>query len=411
MAKINENFLKLPGSYLFSEVGKRRQNYIAAHPEAEVISLGIGDVTLPLSKSVIGALHSASDEMGKAETFRGYGPETGYAFLREAIAAADYKAYGIDISPDEVIVSDGSKSDTGNIGDIFDVNNKVAVCDPVYPVYVDTNAMAGRAGNYDPVTGKWDGLVYCPGTAENGFVPDVPDLHGDEAPDLIYLCFPNNPTGTCASFSQLKAWVDYALAEEAVILFDGAYEAYITDPSVPHSIYAVPGARNCAIEFRSFSKNAGFTGLRCSYTVIPEELKVGGISLKALWTRRHSTKFNGTPYIVQRAAEAVYSKSGSEETKALVAHYLGNAGIIREGLISAGYNVWGGINSPYIWLRTPNGMDSWDFFDYLLTELNIVGTPGSGFGPAGRGYFRLTGFGSRENTLRAVERIKAGKAL
>ena len=411
MARINENYLKLPGSYLFSEVGKRRRIYVETHPEAEVISLGIGDVTLPLTQSAIDALHKGVDEMGRAETFRGYGPEQGYAFLREAIASVDYALRDVQIAPDEIFISDGSKSDTGNIGDIFGIDNKVAVCDPVYPVYVDTNAMAGRAGNYDPATGKWDGLIYVPGTADNGFVPDVPDLTGDAAPDLIYLCFPNNPTGTVATKKQLKAWVDYALENDAVILFDGAYEAYITDPEIPHSIYEIPDAGRCAIEFRSFSKNAGFTGLRCSYTVIPKELKVGGVSLNALWNRRHSTKFNGTPYIVQLCAASVYTPEGQSQTKGLVDHYLENAGIIRRGLVSAGYSVWGGVDSPYVWLKTRDGMTSWEFFDYLLNELNIVGTPGSGFGPSGEGYFRLTGFGSRENTLKAVERIRKGSLL
>ena len=409
MARINDNFLKLPGSYLFSEVGKRRRAYIEAHPEAEVISLGIGDVTLPLTPSAVDALKRGADEMSRAESFKGYGPEQGYAFLREAIAAADYAARGISIDPDEIFISDGSKSDTGNIGDIFAAENKVAVCDPVYPVYVDTNAMAGRAGNYDPATGKWDNLIYVPGTEANDFVPGVPELRGKNAPDLIYLCFPNNPTGTVATKAQLKAWVDYALENDAVILFDGAYEAYITDPEIPHSIYEIPGADECAIEFRSFSKNAGFTGLRCSFTVIPKKLKVGGTSLNALWNRRHSTKFNGTPYIVQLAAASVYTPEGRAQTQALVDYYLVNAGIIRKGLADAGYKVWGGVDSPYVWLKTAGNMSSWDFFDYLLNELNIVGTPGSGFGPAGAGYFRLTGFGSRDNTVKAVERISRGR--
>ncbi len=411
MVKINGNFLKLPGSYLFSEVGKRRKAYIESHPEAEVISLGIGDVTLPLTESAVEALHRGADEMGKAETFRGYGPEQGYAFLREAIARVDYAERGIKIDPDEIFISDGSKSDTGNIGDIFGIDNKVAVCDPVYPVYVDTNAMAGRAGNYNPQTGKWDNLIYVPGTADNGFVPDVPDLRGDAAPDIIYLCFPNNPTGTVATSAQLKSWVDYALENGSVILFDAAYEAYITDPEIPHSIYEIPDAPKCAIEFRSFSKNAGFTGLRCSYTVIPKELKAEGVSLNALWNRRHSTKFNGTPYIVQLSAASVYTPEGRVQTKALVDHYLENAKIIREGLSGAGYSVWGGVNSPYVWLKTKDGMTSWEFFDYFLNKLNIVGTPGSGFGPSGEGYFRLTGFGSRENTIKAVERVRKGSLL
>ena len=411
MARINENFLKLPGSYLFSEVAKRRKAYVEAHPEAQLISLGIGDVTLPLTPSAISALHKGVDEMSRAETFRGYGPEQGYAFLRESIAKRDYGDRGIKIEPDDIFIGDGAKSDTGNIGDIFGLDNKVAVCDPVYPVYIDTNAMAGRAGNYDTATGKWDRLIYVPGNEDNGFVPDVPDLKGADAPDLIYLCFPNNPTGTVATRAQLKAWVDYALENGSVILFDAAYEAYITDPEIPHSIFEIPGAENCSIEFRSFSKNAGFTGLRCSYTVIPRSLKVGGVSLNSLWNRRHNTKFNGTPYIVQLAADSVYTEEGEKETRALVDYYLENAKIIRTGLEKAGFSVWGGVNSPYVWLKTIDGMSSWEFFDYLLTKLNIVGTPGSGFGPSGAGYFRLTGFGSRENTLRAVERIKKGKLV
>lgn len=411
MAKINENFLKLSGSYLFSEVAKRRKAYVEAHPEAQLISLGIGDVTLPLTPSAISALHKGVDEMSRAETFRGYGPEQGYAFLRESIAKRDYGDRGIKIEPDDIFIGDGAKSDTGNIGDIFGLDNKVAVCDPVYPVYIDTNAMAGRAGNYDAATGRWDRLIYVPGNEDNGFVPDVPALKGADAPDLIYLCFPNNPTGTVATRPQLKAWVDYALENGSVILFDAAYEAYITDPEIPHSIFEIPGAENCAIEFRSFSKNAGFTGLRCSYTVIPHSLKVGGVSLNSLWNRRHNTKFNGTPYIVQLAADSVYTEEGEKETRALVDYYLENAKIIRTGLEKAGFSVWGGVNSPYVWLKTIDGMSSWEFFDYLLTELNIVGTPGSGFGPSGAGYFRLTGFGSRDNTLRAVERIKKGKLV
>ena len=409
MAKINVNFLKLPGSYLFSEVGKRRRLYCETHPDADVISLGIGDVTLPLTPSAVSALHQGADEMGQIGTFRGYGPEQGYAFLREAIAAADFAERGVRIEPDEIFISDGSKSDTGNIGDIFDLDNKVAICDPVYPVYVDTNVMAGRAGNYDPASGKWDNLIYVSGTEDNGFVPGVDDIPGGQSPDLIYLCFPNNPTGTVATTHQLKAWVDYALASGAVLLFDAAYEAYITDPDIPHTIYEIPGADECAVEFRSFSKNAGFTGLRCSYTVIPQKLKLGGVSLNALWNRRHATKYNGTPYIVQLAANSVYTPEGRAQTKSLVDYYLFNAGLIRQGLIAAGYQVWGGVDSPYVWLKTADNMSSWEFFDYLLTELNIVGTPGSGFGPSGAGFFRLTGLGSRENTRKAIERIKNGR--
>ena len=345
--------------------------------------------------------------MGAAETFRGYGPEQGYAFLRELIAENDYKARGIEIEADEIFISDGSKSDTGNIGDIFSVENRVAVCDPVYPVYVDTNAMAGRAGEYLAASGKWTNLIYMPGTPENHFIPELPS--GDPAPDLIYLCYPNNPTGTMISKEALGRWVDYALANGAVILYDAAYEAYITEPGLPHSIYEIEGADRCAIEFRSFSKNAGFTGTRCAFTVVPKRLCVDGTQLHSLWNRRQTTKFNGVPYVIQRAAAAVYSPEGKQQTQQLVAYYLNNARLIREGLQKAGYRVWGGVNAPYVWLKTPDGMSSWQFFDYLLETLGIVGTPGCGFGPSGEGYFRLTGFGSTELTKQAVERIINGK--
>lgn len=407
MVKINANYLKLPGSYLFSDIAKKVGAYTAVHPEKPIIRLGIGDVTQPLPPAVIDALHKAADEMGAAETFRGYGPEQGYAFLRELIAENDYKARGIEIEADEIFISDGSKSDTGNIGDIFSVENRVAVCDPVYPVYVDTNAMAGRAGEYLAASGKWTNLIYMPGTPENHFIPELPS--GDPAPDLIYLCYPNNPTGTMISKEALGRWVDYALANGAVILYDAAYEAYITEPGLPHSIYEIEGADRCAIEFRSFSKNAGFTGTRCAFTVVPKRLCVDGTQLHSLWNRRQTTKFNGVPYVIQRAAAAVYSPEGKQQTQRLVAYYLNNARLIREGLQKAGYRVWGGVNAPYVWLKTPDGMSSWQFFDYLLETLGIVGTPGCGFGPSGEGYFRLTGFGSTELTKQAVERIINGK--
>ncbi len=407
MVRINSNYLKLPGSYLFSEIARRVAAHTAENPGKPIIKLGIGDVTLPLPKASVEAIHRAADEMGSADTFRGYGPEQGYEFLRELISEHDFKARGTDIEPCEIFVSDGSKSDTGNIGDIFSNENTVAVCDPVYPVYVDTNAMAGRAGDYDPETGKWSDIIYMKGSEENGFVPEPP--RGGAAPDMIYLCYPNNPTGTAITKPQLAEWVDYALEHGSVILYDAAYEAYITEEGIPHSIYEIEGAKKCAIEFRSFSKNAGFTGTRCAYTVVPDELKIGDVPVNRLWNRRQTTKFNGVPYIVQRAAAAVYSPEGREQTKALVSYYLNNARIILDGLKSAGFKVWGGVNSPYVWLKTPDGMTSWQFFDYMLDRLGIVGTPGSGFGPSGEGYFRLTGFGSAANTERAVERIIQGK--
>lgn len=406
MIKINSNYLKLPGSYLFSDIAGKVAAYTAAHPEREIIKLGIGDVTQPLPPAVVASLHEAVEEMGAAETFHGYGPEQGYAFLRESIVENDYKARGVEIEADEIFVSDGSKSDTGNIGDIFAAENKVAVCDPVYPVYADTNAMAGRAGDYLPGAGKWTNLIYLPGTEQNHFIPEPPS--GGETPDLIYLCYPNNPTGTMISKEALRRWVDYALAHQSVILYDAAYEAYITEEGLPHSIYEIEGAKRCAIEFRSFSKNAGFTGTRCAFTVVPKSLAVQGTQLHALWNRRQTTKFNGVPYIVQKAAAAVYSAAGKMQTEKLVSYYLQNARVIRESLQKAGYKVWGGVNAPYVWLKTPENMSSWQFFDYLLEHLGVVGTPGCGFGPGGEGYFRLTGFGSAENTERAVERIVKG---
>ena len=401
MYKINDNYLKLPGSYLFSTIAKKVNAYTAANPDKKVIRLGIGDVTLPLAPAVIDAMHKAVDEMAHAETFHGYAPDLRYEFLRSAIVENDYKARGVDIAIDEIFVSDGAKSDSGNIGDIFAQNNRIAVCDPVYPVYVDTNAMAGRTGDYVKEKEAWSNVIYMPCTAENNFVPELPK----ETPDIIYICCPNNPTGTTLNKDQLQKWVDFALTKGAVIIYDAAYEAYISEDDVPHSIYECDGAKKCAIEMRSFSKNAGFTGTRLGFTVIPKELTCDGVSLNSLWARRHGTKFNGAPYIIQRAGEAVYSPEGKKQTKEQIAYYMNNAKIIREGLTNAGYTVFGGINAPYIWLKTPDNMTSWDFFDYLLENLNIVGTPGSGFGPSGEGYFRLTAFGSLENTKEAMERI------
>ena len=402
MYKINENYLKLPGSYLFSTIGKKVTAYTAAHPEKSIIRLGIGDVTQPLAPAIIEAMHSAVDEMGSAETFRGYAPDLGYEFLRNAIAEGDYRLRGADIKADEIFVSDGAKCDSGNIQEIFSTDNRIAVCDPVYPVYVDTNVMAGRTGTYDPATEMWSDIIYMPCLAENGFAPELPK----ETPDLIYLCFPNNPTGSAVTKDQLQIWVDYANRTGAVIIYDAAYEAYISEENVPHTIYECEGARSCAIELKSFSKNAGFTGVRLGYTVIPKDLKCGDISLHALWARRHGTKYNGAPYIIQRAGEAVYSDEGKAQLKKQIAYYMKNAKTIREGLEASGYTVSGGVNAPYIWLKTPENMTSWDFFDYLLERAGVVGTPGSGFGPSGEGYFRLTAFGSYENTLAALERIK-----
>ena len=403
MFKINDNYLKLPGSYLFSTIAKKVQAFQAANPDKEIIRLGIGDVTLPLAPVVIDTLHGAVDEMSKAETFHGYAPDLGYDFLRNAIVDFDYKRRGADISADEIFVSDGAKSDSGNIGDIFSVDNKIAVCDPVYPVYVDTNAMAGRTGDYLPDQQKWSNVIYMPCTAETNFAPELPK----ETPDIIYLCFPNNPTGSTITKDELQKWVDYANKVGAVIIYDAAYEAYISEENVPHTIFECEGARTCAIELRSFSKNAGFTGTRLGFTVIPKDLKSGDVTLHSLWARRHGTKFNGAPYIIQKAGAAVYTEEGQKQTGEQIAYYMNNAKTILEGLKSAGYTVSGGVNAPYIWLETPKGMTSWDFFDYLLDKANVVGTPGSGFGPSGEGYFRLTAFGSYENTVKALERIKA----
>lgn len=402
MFKINDNYTKLPGSYLFSTIAKKVSSFTQANPEANIIRLGIGDVTLPLAPKVIETLHCAVDEMGSKETFKGYAPDLGYEFLRQAIADNDYRARGVEIALDEIFISDGAKSDSGNIGDIFSIDNKIAVCDPVYPVYVDTNVMAGRAGVYDAATEKWSDVIYMPCTKDNGFSPELPT----ETPDIIYLCFPNNPTGATITKKELQVWVDYALKTGAVIIYDAAYEAYISEDDVPHTIYECDGAKECAIEIRSFSKNAGFTGTRLGFTVIPKELKSGAVSLNSLWARRHGTKFNGAPYIIQKAGAAIYTEEGKKQTMEQVKYYMNNAKIIRDGLASAGYTVSGGINAPYIWLKTPDNMSSWDFFDYLLNEANVVGTPGSGFGPSGEGYFRLTAFGTYENTLEAIERIK-----
>ena len=403
MFKINDNYLKLPGSYLFSTIGKKVAAYSAANPDKEIIKLGIGDVTLPLAPAVIDRLHSAVDEMSKKETFKGYAPDLGYEFLRSAIAKNDYQARGCNIGIDEIFISDGAKSDSANIQELFSADSRIAVCDPVYPVYVDSNVMAGRTGTYDTKSETWSNVIYMPCTAENNFVPEFPK----ETPDMIYLCLPNNPTGTTLTKDQLQKWVDYANEKGAVIIYDAAYEAYISEENVPHTIYECDGAKNCAIELRSFSKNAGFTGVRLGFTVVPKELKCGDASLNAMWARRHGTKFNGAPYIVQRAGEAVYSKDGKAQLKDQVAYYMRNAATIKNGLKEAGYTVFGGVNAPYIWLKTPDQMTSWEFFDHLLQDANVVGTPGSGFGPSGEGYFRLTAFGTYENTLAAIERFKA----
>lgn len=407
MVLVNENYLKLPGSYLFSEIARKVGEYSAANPDAKIIRMGIGDVTRPLPNAVINAMHSAVDEMSVAESFRGYGPEQGYKFLVDTIIANDLDPRGLNISSDEIFVSDGSKSDTGNIGDILSIKNKVAVTDPVYPVYVDTNAMAGRAGDFQAESGKWSNIVYIPCTIENNFIPALPT----EKPDVIYLCYPNNPTGTTLKKEQLKVWVDYAIENKCLILFDAAYEAYIQETDVPRSIFEIEGAKKVAIEFRSFSKTAGFTGTRCAYTIIPKELEAytetgEKVQLNKLWNRRHTTKFNGVPYIIQRAAEAIYSEEGKKQVQELIGYYMNNAKIIRESLVEMGFEIFGGINAPYIWLKTPNNMTSWEFFDLLLEKANVVGTPGVGFGPSGEGYFRLTAFGGKEATIEAMDRLK-----
>lgn len=405
MAQINDNFIKIPATYLFSEIAKRVAQHKELNPEANIIRMGIGDVSLPLPDAAVDAMIAAAEEQRHAETFRGYGPEQGYDFLRNAIVENDFRAKGLNIEADEIFVSDGAKSDTGNIGDIFSIHNKVAVTDPVYPVYVDTNAMGGRAGEPN-AQNVWSNLVYLPCNAENNFVPALPT----EKADLIYLCFPNNPTGTTLTKEQLKVWVDYARENNSVILFDAAYEAFITEENVPHSIYEIEGAYEVAIEFRSFSKTAGFTGTRCGYTVVPKSLTALSesgekVQLNKLWNRRHCTKFNGTSYVVQRAAEATYSPEGKKQVRTLIDYYMENVRIIRESLQKAGFNTFGGVNAPYVWVKTPEGMSSWDYFDFLLKEKNIVCTPGAGFGTNGEGYVRFSAFGSRENTIAAMKRI------
>lgn len=406
MALVNESFLKLPGSYLFSDIAKKVNMFKVTHPDAQLIRLGIGDVTRPLPPACIEAMHKAVDEMAKAETFRGYGPEQGYDFLINAIIQNDFEARGVSLDPSEVFVSDGAKSDTGNIGDILHRDNSIAVTDPVYPVYVDSNVMSGRAGELQE-SGYWNNITYLPCTAENDFQPELPN----HRVDVIYLCCPNNPTGTTLTKRQLKKWVDYALANDSIIMFDAAYEAFIREDNIPHSIYEIEGAKKCAIEFRSFSKTAGFTGVRCGYTVVPKEVTATTIdgtkvSLNALWNRRQCTKFNGTSYITQRAAEAVYTEEGKKQIKDTIDYYLENARIMREGLSEAGLKVFGGVNSPYLWLKTPDGVGSWKFFDELLNRVHIVGTPGAGFGPSGEGYLRLTAFGERDNCIEAMKRIR-----
>ncbi len=404
MAHVNENFLKLPGSYLFSDIAKKVKAYQESHPDKRLIRLGIGDVTRPLPQSSIEAMHRAVDEMANKSTFHGYGPEQGYDFLIDTIIKNDFEPRGIKLSSSEVFISDGAKSDTGNIGDILGLDNKVAVTDPVYPVYVDSNVMGGRAGQ---LNGKqWSDITYMPCTAENNFIPSIPS----NRIDVIYLCYPNNPTGTTLTKAELKKWVDYALSHDALILFDAAYEAYIREDDIPHSIFEIEGAKRCAIEFRSFSKTAGFTGVRCGYTVIPKEVTATTatgerVALNALWNRRQCTKFNGTSYITQRGAEAIYSKEGKQQVRETIDYYMENARIMREGLTAAGIQVFGGKNAPYLWVKTPEGFTSWQFFDHLLNEANIVSTPGVGFGPSGEGYLRLTAFGQREDCIEAIQRI------
>ena len=406
MALVNEHFLKLPGSYLFSDIAKRVNSFKVTHPKANLISLGIGDVTRPLPPACVEAMRRAVDEMASADTFRGYGPEQGYPFLIEAIIKHDFASRGITLSPSEVFISDGAKSDTGNIGELLRWDNSMGITDPVYPVYADSNIMCGRSGvrNED---GSWNNITYFPCTAENGFIPEIPD----HRVDLIYLCYPNNPTGTTLTRAQLKKWVDYALANDTLIVFDAAYEAYIREDDVPHSIYEIRGAKKVAIEIRSFSKTAGFTGVRCGYTVVPKEVTAATIDgeripLNPLWNRRQCTKFNGTSYITQRGAEAVYTPEGQRQVKETIDYYMENAHIMREGLSEAGFKVYGGVNAPYIWLKAPEGMNSWQFFDRLLYDMNVVGTPGVGFGPSGEGYLRLTAFGRREDCLEAMQRIR-----
>ena len=406
MAYINENYLKLKAGYLFPEIGRRIREFAALNPDKNIIRMGIGDVTQPLTPAILKAFHEGVDEMGYKESFKGYGPEQGYDFLREAIAENDYRLRGVEISADEIFVSDGSKCDTGNIQEIFGHQNIIAIGDPVYPVYADTTVMSGKTGICQP-NGYFDNIIYMPCNEENGFIPDLPTTR----PDLIFLCFPNNPTGTVANKGILKKWVDYAISNRSIILFDAAYEAYITDPSIPHSIFEIEGAKKVAIEFRSFSKTAGFTGTRCAFTVIPNELLAydttgNSFAVKPLWMRRHTTKFNGVSYPVQKAAAAIYSEQGKKEVKEVIYYYLENASIIRKSLTTLGYKVFGGINGPYVWVKTKNNLTSWEFFDKLLHEANVVGTPGSGFGPSGEGYFRFSAFADRDNVIEAMERIK-----
>lgn len=406
MTTINENFLKLQKNYLFADIAQKVNAYKEAHPEAKIIRLGIGDVTRPLAPAVISALHQAVDEMGNSDTFRGYGPEHGYEFLRKAIAENDFSPRGIDIDIDEIFINDGAKSDTGNFGDILGTGNSICVTDPIYPVYIDSNVMGGRAGEINE--GSWSKITYCPCTAENDFIPQLPN----HPTDMIYLCYPNNPTGTTLRKDELQKWVDYALKNNSLILFDAAYEAYITQDGIPHSIYEIEGAKKCAVEFHSYSKTAGFTGLRCGYTVVPKELTFKSetgedVQLNQLWNRRQCTKFNGTAYIVQKAAEAVYSKEGKQQIRETIDYYMTNARIMREALTEVGLKVYGGVDAPYIWLKTPDGVGSWQFFEQLLTEINVVSTPGVGFGPAGEGFIRLTAFGNREDCEEAMARIKS----
>ncbi|MBQ0024085.1 MAG: LL-diaminopimelate aminotransferase [Prevotellaceae bacterium] len=414
MALVNENFLKLAPSYLFSDIAKKVSAYKEANPDKRIIRLGIGDVTQPLAPAVIEAMHKAVEEMASAETFRGYGPEQGYDFLQKAIIENDFKARGIDLSIDEVFVNDGAKSDTGNIGDILSKDNIIGVTDPIYPVYIDSNVMAGRAG--ENVDGLWSNIVYMPCNGENDFTPALPPSRKEadkgKCPDVVYLCYPNNPTGTVITREQLKMWVDYAIENDVLIMYDAAYEAYIQDDSIPHSIYEIEGAKQVAIEFHSYSKTAGFTGARCGYTVVPKEVMANTasgdkVALNKIWLRRQCTKFNGTSYITQRGAEAIYSEEGKKQIKETIAYYMENARIMKEAFAEMGVKTYGGENAPYIWVKTPQGMTSWDFFDALLKEANVVGTPGVGFGPAGEGYFRFTAFGQKEDCLEAMERVKA----
>lgn len=406
MAFINEHYFKLKAGYLFPEIGRRVREYASLHPQKEIIRLGIGDVTQPLSPSVIKAFHEGVEEMSNKDTFKGYGPEQGYDFLREAIAVNDYQSRGVNITKDDIFVSDGSKCDTGNIQEIFGSQNIIAICDPVYPVYADTTVMSGKTGVCQS-NGYFENIVYMPCNEQNGFIPELPS----QRPDLIFLCFPNNPTGTVASKEVLKKWVDYAISNKCIILYDAAYEAYITDQEIPHSIYEIEGAEKVAIEFRSFSKTAGFTGTRCAFTVIPNEVSAYDVNgtaypVKPLWMRRQTTKFNGVSYPVQKAAAAIYTEEGKKEVKQIINYYLENASIMSQKLTSFGYKVFGGVNAPYVWVKTKNNLTSWEFFDKLLNEANVVGTPGSGFGPSGEGYFRFSAFGERENVLKAMQRIE-----